>query len=111
MRMKIMVTTGLTCLVALSIGWAAPGDRDMSRDRMQQMDKMQQHDKMQQRDMMQDRDQVYGWQLMNEQERSEFQAKMRSMKTQQEREAFRLEHHKQMEARAKERGLTLPEVP
>jgi hypothetical protein len=56
-------------------------------------------------------DQVYGWQLMTQQERNEYRTKMRSLKTAEERERFRLEHHKLMQERAKERGVTLPEVP
>lgn len=117
MHKKIIVTTGLSCLIALATGWAEPGDRDRDRDRMHQQDMMQQQDKMQQRDMMQDRDQlrdrdqVFGWQLMTEQERNEFRAKMRSLKTAEEREALRREHHKEMQVRAKERGVTLPEMP
>jgi hypothetical protein len=47
---------------------------------------------------------IYGSQLMTPAERAEYQAKMRSLKTQEERDALRLEHHKQM-------GVTLPEVP
>lgn len=54
---------------------------------------------------------IYGSQLMTRQERNEYRTKMRSMKTQQEREAYRLEHHKQMQERAKERGVTLPDMP
>ncbi|ARU32895.1 hypothetical protein CAP31_07885 [Sulfuriferula sp. AH1] len=54
---------------------------------------------------------VYGSQLMTRQERNEYRTKMRSMKTQQEREAYRLEHHKQMQERAKARGVTLPDMP
>jgi hypothetical protein len=54
---------------------------------------------------------VYGWQLMTEQERADFRAKMRSLKTPEERQAFRRQHHEQMKARAKERGVTLPEEP
>ena len=38
---------------------------------------------------------VYGWQLMTEQERQQ----------------FREEHHKAMQERAKERGVTLPDEP
>jgi hypothetical protein len=56
-------------------------------------------------------EQVYGWQLMTQQERNEYRAKMRTMKTAEERERFRLEHHKMMQERAKERGVTLPDVP
>ena len=39
---------------------------------------------------------VYGWQLMSEQERNEHRTKMQSLKTPQERERYRLEHHKNM---------------
>jgi hypothetical protein len=54
---------------------------------------------------------VYGYQLMTDAERSDYRAKMQSLKTQEERDAFRLEHHKKMQERAKERGVTLPEMP
>jgi hypothetical protein len=54
---------------------------------------------------------IYGSQLMTPAERAEYRAKMASLKTQEEREALRLEHHKQMQERAKQMGVTLPEVP
>jgi hypothetical protein len=54
---------------------------------------------------------IYGAQLMTEQERTEFRAKMRSLKTPEERQAFRSQHHEAMKARAKERGVTLPDAP
>ena len=54
---------------------------------------------------------VYGWQLMSEQERMAHREKMRSLKTEQEREAYRLEHHKRMQERAREKGMKLPEDP
>ncbi|HQT27649.1 MAG TPA: hypothetical protein PLK99_13830, partial [Burkholderiales bacterium] len=59
----------------------------------------------------QTRQQIYGSQLMTPQERTEYRAKMRSLKTRQEREAFRLEHHKQMQERARARGMQLPDMP
>ncbi len=59
----------------------------------------------------QEQEQVYGYELMTEQERAEHRKQMRSFKTEQEREKFRLEHHKKMQERAKERGVTLPEQP
>lgn len=55
--------------------------------------------------------QVYGWELMTQQERNEHRTKMRSFKTEQERERYRNEHHKKMQARAKEQGVTLPDKP
>ena len=54
-------------------------------------------------------EQAYGWQLMTQQERNEYRSKMQSMHTMQEREQFRMEHHKLMQERAKERGVQLPE--
>lgn len=56
-------------------------------------------------------EQVYGWQLMTPQERAAYQSQMRSLKTAEEREQFRLSHQKQMEERARERGMTLSHEP
>jgi uncharacterized membrane protein YgcG len=56
-------------------------------------------------------EQIYGSQLMTQQERTEYHAKMRVVKTVQEREQIRKEHHEQMQERAKERGVTLPDEP
>ena len=56
-------------------------------------------------------EQAYGWQLMTPQEQIEHRQKMQSLKTAEEREAFRLEHHKLMQERAKERGVTIPDQP
>jgi len=56
-------------------------------------------------------EQVYGSQLMTREERVAYRAKMRAAKTQEEREKIRAEHHEQMKARAKERGVTLPDAP
>jgi hypothetical protein len=54
---------------------------------------------------------VYGSQLMTREERTEYRAKMRSLKTKEEREAFRMEHHQKMQERAKAQGKTLPDTP
>lgn len=58
-----------------------------------------------------DTEQIYGSQMMTQQERSEYQAKMRAAKTAEEREQIRQQHHEEMQARAKERGMTLPDEP
>jgi len=55
--------------------------------------------------------QVYGSQLMTEQERAEHRTKMRSAKSTAEREQIRKEHHERMKERAKTQGLTLPDEP
>lgn len=56
-------------------------------------------------------EQIYGSQLMTRQERITFRNRLRAAKTAEEREQIRLEHHKQMQQRAKERGVTLPDTP
>jgi len=50
---------------------------------------------------------IYGYQLMTERERTEFRERVRASGSEQERERIRSEHHAQMQARAKERGVTL----
>lgn len=64
-----------------------------------------------QQDRLRNRDQVYGWELMTPAERSEYRIKMRSLKTVQEREALRSQHHEEMQKRARQRGVTLPDMP
>ena len=55
--------------------------------------------------------QIYGSQLMTSAERTEYQSKMRALKTDKERDAFRLDHHDKMKVRAAEKGVTLPNSP
>lgn len=59
----------------------------------------------------QDSTPIYGSQLMTQQERMEYRNQMRTLKTQEERNTFRLDHHKRMQERAKDKGLTLPDTP
>ena len=59
----------------------------------------------------QDSTPIYGSQLMTQQERMEYRNQMRTLKTQEERNSFRIEHHKRMQERAKDKGLTLPDTP
>jgi hypothetical protein len=54
---------------------------------------------------------IYGSQLITPEERAQYQIKMRSLQTQAERDALRQEHHKQMDERAKQMGVRLPEGP
>lgn len=54
---------------------------------------------------------IFGSQLMTPRERAEYRAKLRAAKTLEERQKIRAEHHRQMLERAKERGVTLPEMP
>ena len=59
----------------------------------------------------QEPERVYGSELMTPQERSAYQDHMRALKTQQEHDAYRMEHHKEMQKRAKAQGKTLPDMP
>lgn len=54
---------------------------------------------------------IYGSQLMTREERIEHRNKMRSLRTAEEREQYRLEHHAKMQERAREKGVTLPDPP
>ena len=61
---------------------------------------------------MQDQDQVYGSQLMTQEERNQYRAKMLAATTEQEREQIRNEHHQMMKVRAEEQNVIIPdEVP
>ena len=52
-------------------------------------------------------DNTPGWTLMTPAERTEFQTRMRAAKTYDECKAIQAEHHAAIEARAKEKGVTL----
>ena len=54
---------------------------------------------------------VYGQQLMTEQERTEYRARMQAAQTEQEREQIRQEYHVQMQERASQQGIKLPDEP
>jgi hypothetical protein len=54
-------------------------------------------------------EQIYGYRMMGDQERNGYRDRMRNARSAEERQAIRDEHRSLMEARAKERGVTLPE--
>jgi hypothetical protein len=55
--------------------------------------------------------QIYGSQLMTQQERYMYRAQMSAAKSGEEREQIRKEHHEIMKVRAKELGVILPDDP
>lgn len=59
----------------------------------------------------QPQEQVYGRELMTEQERDKQRSKMRAAKTAEEREQFRTEQHERMKERAKAEGKLLSNKP
>jgi hypothetical protein len=95
------------------IALAADQIKDQTRDQTKDQTQLDTPDQDRDRDRTQLRDQdpIYGSQLMTEQERTQHRNRLRSMKTNEEREAYRLEHHKEMQKRAKERGVKLPDEP
>jgi len=54
---------------------------------------------------------IYGYQLMTPEERAQYRQRIRNAKTEEERTRIRAEHHKEMQERARERGITLPSPP
>lgn len=71
----------------------------------------QTRDQTQDRTQLRTQEQIYGSQLMTPAEREAHWAKLRAMKTEEERNAFRLQHHEQMQERARAKGIQLPDVP
>jgi hypothetical protein len=71
----------------------------------------QDQDRLQTPDQTRNQDQIYGSQLMTQEERMEYRNRMRNAKTLEEREQIRKEHHEQMKVRAQEKGVTLPDEP
>ena len=61
----------------------------------------------QEKDQIQTQEQVYGRQLMTEQERNEQRSKMRAATTAEEKAEIRKENQERMKQRAKEQGVTL----
>lgn len=92
----------LTLAGALMLPAGAINAADQAQQQTQTKDQLQ----LQEQDKM-----IYGWQLMTPQERRAHRAKMLSLKTEQERMAYREEHHKLMQQRAQEKGMTLPDRP
>ncbi len=88
-------------------------DRDTMRDRdmMQDRDSMRDRDRDRDRDRLDDGSTIYGSQLMTASERNAYRSKMRNLKTSREREELRMQHHQEMQQRATQRGMTLPDMP
>lgn len=99
MKRKTFLLSALVGIMSLSTGFAVADDN---------MKSMGSSDSTMQ---MHDQDQIYGSQLMTEEERTEYRSKMRSAQTAKEREDIRNEHHQEMQDRAREQGVTLPATP
>ncbi|HET9883575.1 MAG TPA: hypothetical protein VFS81_17625 [Candidatus Binatia bacterium] len=97
MKHKKIVRTILAGALLVSANPLLSAEQDRTKEKIQTQTK--------------DQEPIYGSELMTEKERNEYRERMRSAKTQQEREKIRSEHHDRMLARAKERGVTIPDQP
>ena len=95
MKRKTLVLSALVSALSLSAGYALAAEPQAAKEKAQ----------------VQTQKQVYGSQLMTQDEQVAYRAKMRATKTTEEREQLRKEHHEQMQERAKARGVTLPAEP
>ncbi|MEF8723500.1 MAG: hypothetical protein V5B30_13155 [Candidatus Accumulibacter delftensis] len=93
MKRKTWVLSALVSALSLSAGYVLAGDPQAATEKAQ------------------GQKQVYGSQLMTQEEQMAYRAKMGATKTTEEREQLRKEHHEQMQERAKARGVTLPAEP
>jgi len=112
-RLALAATVSLLAAGLSPIALAQDQTRYQTRDQLKDQTGDKTQDKTQDRTRDQDRlqDPIYGSQLMTQQERTEYQNRMRALKTEKEREAYRLEHHQKMQERARIKGVTLPETP
>lgn len=111
MSFRTFSVSALASALIFCAGIALAADQDQTRDQTRLQDRDKTQDQTRDQTRLRDQEQIYGSQLMTEQERIEHRNRMRSLKTYKEREAYQLEHHKKMQARAKERGITLPDEP
>lgn len=93
MLKQTLKISALTGALILASGFAAAADQERTQQQVQKQE------------------QVYGSQLMTQQERVDYRSRMRAAKTVEEREQVRMEHHERMKERAKQRGVALPDAP
>jgi hypothetical protein len=103
MKLRYSLKFLVVAVLATIAGPVLAADQDQTRTQ----DKFLTQDQI---NKMPDQD-IYGSQLMTQQERDAHRNKMRAAKTYEEQQRIRNEHHKQMQVRAKERGVTLPDAP
>lgn len=95
MNRKTVITLAMTHALLLPAVITFSADQASSQDRLQ----------------AQEQEQVYGSQLMTQQERNEYRTRMRAAKSVEEQEQIRSEHHERMKERAKAQNMTLPDMP
>ena len=93
MKKQSLIMSALTIALMLSSGWVLAAEQVPAQKKAETQK------------------QVYGSQLMTQQERAEHRTKMRSAKSAEEREQIRKEHHERMKERANAQGLKMPDEP
>jgi hypothetical protein len=61
----------------------------------------------QEKDRQRERDQIYGYELLSQQELEQYRDRMRQAKTAQERKEIQSQHQKEIQERARQAGITL----
>jgi len=107
MKKQTLIKTLVLALSLSGVGMVAAQDQMKTQDKDQL--KTQDKDKLktQDKDQLRDQDRLYADELMTDQERTALRERLRLAKTEQERARIREEHRVQMDARAKERGVTI----
>lgn len=95
MKLKTAILVAFLCSALMPASFALAANQIQDRERTQ----------------LQEQEQIYGSQMMSEQERNEYRARMQAAKTNEEREQIRLEHHMRMQEKAQARGRHLPDTP
>lgn len=106
-NMAVLVSA-FACALLLSGGFAVAADQTRDKDQLHTQDKDKIQDQDRDRTRLQD-DQIYGKQLMTQQELNQYRAKVQAAKTKQERSRIESQHRAEMQSRAKSRGVSMPD--
>lgn len=107
-RIFTLTAASIICLSGLSVH-AQDQTQTQTHDMIQLQEQLR--DRLNQAQDTNAEDTVYGSQLMTEQERLEYRNRLQNAATEEERLQIRTEHHQQMQERASEQGVTLPDMP
>lgn len=103
MKKQTLIKTLVLALSLSGVGMVSAQDQMKTQDKDQL--------KTQDKDKLRDQDRLYADELMTDQERTTLRERLRLAKTEQERARIREEHRVLMDARAKERGVTIKKEP
>jgi hypothetical protein len=91
-------------------GMNAPRQDTGTLQRQRQTDRDTTRDQDRDRDRIVSKDAIYGAELMTDRELQRYQDRLRTMQTAEERNRFLEQHRTTMDARAKQRGVTVKDV-